>query len=85
MTGVAVIYAWQTPTLTQRGMLIGTGVIAGCVQSALFESMRQAPVSVLAPFYLSRHSEHDVVVGAIMILGAGLIIVSERLHHRATA
>ena len=100
MTGIAVIYTWQTPTLTQLGLLIGTGVVAGCAQFALFEGMRQAPVSVLAPFeytslvwafilgYLiwADIPTHNVIVGAVMILGAGfIIIVSERLRHRATA
>jgi drug/metabolite transporter (DMT)-like permease len=100
MTGIAVIYTWQTPTLTQLGLLIGTGVVAGCAQFALFEGMRQAPVSVLAPFeYTSLVwafilgyviwadiPTQNVVVGAVMILGAGfVIIVSEKLRRRATA
>lgn len=100
MTGIAVIYTWQTPTLTQLALLIGTGVVAGCAQFALFEGMRQAPVSVLAPFeytslvwafilgYLiwADIPTQNVVVGAMMILGAGLIIlVSERLRRRAAA
>ncbi len=100
MTSIAVIYTWQTPTLSQLALLIGTGVVAGCAQFALFEGMRQAPVSVLAPFeytslvwafvlgYLiwADIPAHNVVVGAVMILGAGfIIIVSERLRRRATA
>ncbi|GAA3093388.1 DMT family transporter [Rhizobium viscosum] len=100
MTGIAVIYTWQTPTLTQLALLIGTGIVAGCAQFALFEGMRQAPVSVLAPFeYTSLVwafilgyviwadiPTHNVVVGAVMILGAGFIIIaSERLRRRATA
>lgn len=100
MTGIAVIYTWQTPTLTQLALLIGTGVVAGCAQFALFEGMRQAPVSVLAPFeytslvwafilgYLiwADVPAQNVVVGAVMILGAGLIIiVSERLRRRVAA
>lgn len=62
--------------------------------------MRQAPVSVLAPFEYSSLvwafllgyliwadiPTQNVVVGAAMILGAGLIIiVSERLRRRITA
>jgi len=86
--------------LTQLGLLVGTGVVAGCAQFALFEGMRQAPVSVLAPFeytslvwafilgYLiwADIPTHNVIVGAIMILGAGfIIIVSERLRRRVAA
>ena len=100
MTGTAVVYTWQTPTLTQFGLLVGTGIVAGCAQFALFEGMRQAPVSVLAPFeytslvwafilgYLiwADIPTHNVIVGAIMILGAGfIIIVSERLRRRVAA
>ncbi|WP_221113790.1 DMT family transporter [Rhizobium lentis] len=98
MTGIAVLYTWQTPDMTQLGLLIATGVVAGCAQFALFEGMRQAPVSVLAPFeytslvwafvlgYLiwGDIPPPNVVGGAAMILGAGLItIVSERLRRRA--
>ncbi|WP_197728723.1 DMT family transporter [Rhizobium leguminosarum] len=100
MTGVAVIWTWQTPDMTQLALLIATGIVAGCAQFALFEGMRQAPVSVLAPFEYSSLiwafllgyliwadiPTHNVVVGAAMILGAGLIIiVSEKLRRRITA
>jgi len=100
MTGIAVIWTWQTPDMTQLALLIATGVVAGCAQFALFEGMRQAPVSVLAPFeytslvwafllgYLiwADIPTPNVVVGAAMILGAGLIIiVSEKLRRRITA
>ncbi len=100
MTGVAVLCTWQTPTLTQLALLIGTGIVAGCAQFALFEGMRQAPVSVLAPFeytslvwaFILGHliwadiPTHNVIIGAMMILGAGVIIIaSERLRRRATA
>lgn len=100
MTGVAVLYTWRTPDMAQLALLIATGIVAGCAQFALFEGMRQAPVSVLAPFEYSSLiwafllgyliwadiPTPNVVVGAAMILGAGLIIiVSEKLRHRITA
>ncbi|MGO7040547.1 DMT family transporter [Rhizobium acaciae] len=100
MTGVAVLYTWRTPDMTQLALLIATGIVAGCAQFALFEGMRQAPVSVLAPFEYSSLiwafllgyliwadiPTPNVVVGAAMILGAGLIIiVSEKLRRRITA
>ncbi|MCV9945867.1 MULTISPECIES: DMT family transporter [unclassified Rhizobium] len=97
MTGVAVLYTWRTPDMTQLALLVATGVVAGSAQFALFEGMRRAPVSVLAPFeytslvwafllgYLiwADVPTHNVIAGACMILGAGLIIiVSERLRRR---
>ncbi|EJZ20896.1 hypothetical protein RCCGEPOP_12805 [Rhizobium sp. Pop5] len=100
MTGVAVLYTWQTPDMTQLALLIATGVVAGSAQFALFEGMRRAPVSVLAPFeytslgwafilgYLiwTDIPGSNVFAGACLILGAGLIIiVSERLRRRAAA
>ncbi|EJC68622.1 DMT family transporter [Rhizobium sp. 1AS11] len=100
MTGVAVLYTWRTPDMTQLALLIATGIVAGCAQFALFEGMRQAPVSVLAPFEYSSLiwafllgyliwadiPTPNVVVGAAIILGAGLIIiVSEKLRRRITA
>jgi drug/metabolite transporter (DMT)-like permease len=100
MTGIAVIYTWTTPSMTDLALLIATGAVAGSAQFALFEGMRQAPVSVLAPFeytslvwafvlgYLiwSDLPTHNVVLGAILILAAGLIIiVSERLTRRVPA
>ncbi|WP_454852705.1 DMT family transporter [Rhizobium binxianense] len=100
MTGIGVIYTWTTPSMTELALLVATGVVAGSAQFALFEGMRQAPVSVLAPFeytslvwafvlgYLiwADIPTHNVVLGAILILGAGLIIiVSERLRRRALA
>lgn len=100
MTGIAVIYTWTTPSMTELALLIATGVVAGSAQFALFEGMRQAPVSVLAPFeytslvwafvlgYLiwADIPTPNVILGAALILGAGLIIiVSEKLRRRAVA
>ncbi|OWV86207.1 hypothetical protein ATY78_23910 [Rhizobium sp. R635] len=97
MTGVAVLYTWRTPDMTQLMLPVATGVVAGAAQLALFEGMRRAPVSVLAPFeytslvwafllgYLiwADIPMPNVIAGACMILGAGLIIiVSERLRRR---
>ena len=47
--GMAIAH-WHTPTPFQIVLLALTGIIAGAGQLALFEGMRQAPVSVLAPF-----------------------------------
>ena len=89
---------WHTPTPFQIVLLALTGIIAGAGQLALFEGMRQAPVSVLAPFeytslvwafllgYLiwGDIPGANTFIGAILILSAGfIIIISERMKRRA--
>jgi drug/metabolite transporter (DMT)-like permease len=91
------ILHWHTPSAYQVLLLFGTGFIAGAGQLALFEGMRQAPVSVLAPFeYTSLITafllgfliwgdipKANTFIGAAFILSAGLIIiVSERMKGR---
>jgi drug/metabolite transporter (DMT)-like permease len=95
MTATMAILHWKTPTLHEFILLLAAGIIAGAGQLALFEGMRQAPVSVLAPFeytslvwafalgYLiwGDVPKENVFLGAALILSAGLIIiVSERLR-----
>ena len=97
--GMAIAH-WQTPTLFQVVLLALTGIIAGAGQLALFEGMRQAPVSVLAPFeytslvwafllgYLiwGDIPGANTFIGAILILSAGfIIIISERMKRRTAA
>ncbi|HEY0123941.1 MAG TPA: DMT family transporter [Rhizobium sp.] len=96
--GMAIAH-WKTPTPFEMVLLGATGVIAGAGQLALFEGMRQAPVSVLAPFeytsliwafllgYLiwGDVPKINTVLGAALILSAGLIIiVSERMRRRVS-
>lgn len=90
---VATLLFWKTPTPAQALMLAGAAVFGGLGQYALFESIRRAPVSVLAPFeytalvwafllgYLiwGDRPTLNVVAGALLIAAAGLLIVlSER-------
>jgi len=97
--GMAIAH-WHTPTPFQIVLLALTGIIAGAGQLALFEGMRQAPVSVLAPFeytslvwafllgYLiwGDIPGPNTFIGAILILSAGfIIIISERMKRRAAA
>jgi drug/metabolite transporter (DMT)-like permease len=94
------ILHWKTPTGYEFILLCTTGIFAGIGQLALFEGMRQAPVSVLAPFeytslvwafglgYLiwGDVPGTNTFVGAILILSAGLIIIfSERMKRRTAA
>lgn len=98
MTGTMTAIHWRTPNGSEFLLLCSTGVIAGFAQFALFEGMRKAPVSVLAPFeytslvwafllgYLvwGDIPRENVFLGAILILGAGgIIIVGERLRRAA--
>nr|WP_210311447.1 DMT family transporter [Rhizobium leucaenae] len=97
LTATMAILHWHTPSAYQVLLLFGTGFIAGAGQLALFEGMRQAPVSVLAPFeYTSLITafllgfliwgdipKANTFIGAAFILSAGLIIiVSERMKGR---
>jgi drug/metabolite transporter (DMT)-like permease len=100
MTGTMAILHWKTPTAYELILLCTTGIFAGIGQLALFEGMRQAPVSVLAPFeytslvwafglgYLiwGDVPKINTFIGAILILSAGLIIIfSERMKRRTAA
>jgi drug/metabolite transporter (DMT)-like permease len=97
MTGVMTFLHWKMPDTRELLLLCTTGIVAGIAQFALFEGMRQAPVSVLAPFeytsliwafllgYLiwGDVPRDNVFGGAILILSAGAIIIAgERLRRR---
>ena len=100
MTGAMTFLHWKTPNLHEFILLCGTGILAGVAQFSLFEGMRQAPVSVLAPFEYSSLvwafvlgyliwgdiPPQNVFLGAILILSAGaIIIISERMRRRIPA
>jgi drug/metabolite transporter (DMT)-like permease len=92
-TGVTMPFFWTPTPLWTIALMAGTGLFAGIAQFALFEGMRRAPVSMLAPFeYTSliwafmlgfaiwgEIPAHSVVVGAGLIFAAGmLILIGER-------
>lgn len=88
--GLPLILLWQTPTLGQAVLLVVVGSLAGFAQFTLFEGMKRAPASVIAPFeytalvwsfllgYLIWNDlpRSEVFIGAAMIVGAGLIIIA---------
>lgn len=93
--GIPMLFVWQTPDLAGFAMLVGAGIIGGCAQFALFEGMKRAPASVIAPFeytslvwafllgYLiwGDVPRDEVFVGAALIFTAGLVIIlSERFR-----
>lgn len=99
-TAFALPFVWQPMSAVDFALMAGTGVLAGMGQFALFEGMRRAPVSVLAPFeyssliwafglgYLiwSDVPGSNVFVGAVLIFSAGMIIIfTERFAGRLRA
>ena len=97
-TVFALPFVWQPVSALDVALMAGTGVLAGIGQFAMFEGMRRAPVSVLAPFeytslvwafalgYLiwSDVPGSNVFVGAALIFSAGMIIIArERFAGRA--
>jgi drug/metabolite transporter (DMT)-like permease len=96
--GLPLIYLWHTPSPTQVALLATAGTIAGVAQFTLFEGMKRAPASVIAPFeytalvwafllgFLVWHDvpRSEVFAGAVMIIGAGLLIIAtEHFRRRA--
>lgn len=96
-TCVPMAIYWVPPTHLDLGLMAGTGIIAGIAQYALFEGMRRAPVSVLAPFEYSSLvwafmlgfaiwgdiPGAQVFAGAALIISAGMIIIAgERFSRR---
>lgn len=97
MTFAMAFYEWRPVTLETGLLLLVVGLIGAGAQATLFEAMRRAPVSVLAPFEYSSliwsfllgyliwqdFPTSNVAVGAVLIMLAGLMIVySERLAAR---
>lgn len=93
MTGAACLYLWMPVEPGLLALMAGVGVFAGVAQFAYFESIRRAPVSLLAPFeytslvwafllgYLiwGDRPQWHVFAGAALITSAGaLALLSER-------
>lgn len=88
--GLPLFYLWQTPSWNETLLLFGAGIIAGLAQFTLFEGMKRAEASVVAPFeytsliwafllgYLiwADVPRREVFVGAALIMGAGLLIIA---------
>lgn len=84
---LTVPFGWVWPTSEEAALLIGAGLIGGVGQLVLTSSYRFAEAGVLAPFtYVSMlwslvlgYLWFDEVPGAMMLLGAGLIIAAGAL------
>lgn len=99
-TGVGLLFYWVPVTSGQLLLTSLTGVIAALGQFAMFEGMRRAPVSILAPFeYTSLVwafilgfviwgdvPQHNIVFGAALIFAAGVtIVLGERFGPRPSS
>ncbi|WP_192181280.1 DMT family transporter [Mesorhizobium amorphae] len=94
-SAVPALILWQTPDGAQLLLLISVGALGGVAQFLLFEGMKRAPVSIVAPFeYTSLVwafalglaiwgdvPRREVFLGAALIIGAGLLIVGNE-HFR---
>ncbi len=90
MAGLPMLLYWHTPDAREAALLVGVGAIGGVGQFMMFEGMKRAPVSVIAPFeytalvwafvfgYLiwGDIPRGEVFVGAALIVGAGFIIIA---------
>ncbi|KQW27993.1 hypothetical protein ASE36_16170 [Rhizobium sp. Root274] len=93
LTAPVALSTWTMPAGGAQILLIAVGVIGGVGQLAYFESMRRAPISIIAPFEYTALiwafalgyaiwgdiPGRNVVAGAVLIASAGVIIlVAER-------
>ncbi|TIV42317.1 MAG: DMT family transporter [Mesorhizobium sp.] len=94
-SAVPALLWWRMPDGTQLLLLLSVGALGGVAQYALFEGMKRAAVSIVAPFeYTSLVwafalgyaiwgdvPRTAVFMGAALIIGAGLLIVGNE-HFR---
>jgi len=96
--GGVLIFLWQDPTWRELGLLLAVGAIGGFAQFSMFEGLRHAAASVLAPFQYSSLlwafalgfliwgdlPRLEVFLGAALILGSGLLAIGQQ-RRRARA
>ncbi|WP_027165521.1 DMT family transporter [Mesorhizobium sp. WSM3224] len=94
-SAVPALIWWRMPDGPQLLLLLSVGGLGGVAQYMLFEGMKRAPVSIVAPFeYTSLVwafalgyaiwgdlPRMEVFMGAALIIGAGLLIVGNE-HFR---
>jgi len=93
IAGAPLLLLWQTPDPGTLLLLVAVGVVGGAAQFLLFEAMKRAPASIIAPFEYTALiwafalgfaiwgdvPRNEVFAGAAIILSAGLLIlVGER-------
>lgn len=94
-SAIPALVWWRMPDGPQFLLLAGVGLLGGVAQFMLFEGMKRAPVSIVAPFeYTSLIwafalgfaiwgdvPRREVFMGATLIVGAGLLVVASE-HFR---
>lgn len=98
IAGIPLLWSWQTPSWQEFALMIAVGVLGGLGQYFLFEGMKRAPISIIAPFEYTALlwafalgfliwgdvPRDAVFVGAAIIVLAGLVVVaSERFRKPA--
>ncbi|OJU49051.1 MAG: hypothetical protein BGO03_13080 [Mesorhizobium sp. 61-13] len=96
IAGVPLLHLWRTPDPAALALLIAVGVLGGSAQFLLFEGMKRAAASIIAPFeYTSLLwafalgfiiwndvPRTEVFIGAALIVSAGLIIIANERFRR---
>ncbi|MBV8800586.1 MAG: DMT family transporter [Alphaproteobacteria bacterium] len=100
VSGITCFWHWTTPNLAGAAWLMLAGVLGGIGQLCMTFSYRYAAPSLLAPFdyvamvwavalgffILGEVPERMVMLGAAVVVGAGLFIIwRERRQHLASA
>lgn len=97
--GIGTWFTWVTPQPGDLALLVGAGVLGGFAQFALFEGMKKAPVSIIAPFEYtslvwsfllgwliwSDVPRPEVFWGAALIVAAGVVIILSEQRRRRSA
>lgn len=87
--GFVLFIEWKTPTHHELLLLVGVGVVGGIAQFCMFEGLRNAPASVLAPFQYTSlvwafllgwlvwgdWPRNEVFAGAAIILASGALAI----------
>jgi drug/metabolite transporter (DMT)-like permease len=94
--GLVLPFVWQAPNWYELALLFAVGAIGGFAQFAMFEGLRHAAASVLAPFQYSSllwafalgyaiwgdWPRDEVFIGAALILGSGLLAINQQRRRR---
>ncbi len=96
IAGLPMLYFWVTPTMGEIALIVIVGALGGGAQYMLFEGMKRAPASIIAPFeYTSLVwsfafgfliwgdvPRREVFFGAALIVLAGIIIIGNEHYRR---
>ena len=94
--GLVLPFVWHAPSGYELALLFAVGAIGGVAQFAMFEGLRHAAASVLAPFQYSSllwafalgyaiwgdWPRDEVFIGAALILGSGLLAINQQRRRR---